>query len=214
MDRNGFDTFWMAEHHFQREGYEVIPNILMLAVHLAHLTEAASRFGCGFNIAPMWHPLRLAEDYATADILTSGRVVFGVGRGYHTREVEVVRRADARPGRQPRAVRGAGRDHPQGASTSGRSRTRASTTRSRRACPTAATSSRRSRWCPAAAPAGRVLAADRQRQPARPRLHGQARHQGHHRRRRGGRRRQRAGGRRPGRRRWPATAARPSWAAT
>jgi len=36
----------------------------------------------------MWHPLRLAEDYATADILTGGRVTFGVGRGYHTREVE------------------------------------------------------------------------------------------------------------------------------
>ena len=36
----------------------------------------------------MWHPLRLAEDYAPADILTGGRVVFGVGRGYHTREVE------------------------------------------------------------------------------------------------------------------------------
>jgi len=36
----------------------------------------------------MWHPLRLAEDYATADILTGGRIVFGVGRGYHTREVE------------------------------------------------------------------------------------------------------------------------------
>ena len=33
-------------------------------------------------------PLRLAEDYATADILTGGRVVFGVGRGYHTREIE------------------------------------------------------------------------------------------------------------------------------
>jgi alkanesulfonate monooxygenase SsuD/methylene tetrahydromethanopterin reductase-like flavin-dependent oxidoreductase (luciferase family) len=59
----------------------------MLAVHLAHLTERL-KFGCGFNIAPMWHPLRLAEDYATADILTGGRVIFGVGRGYHTREVE------------------------------------------------------------------------------------------------------------------------------
>src|SRR3954451_23717325 len=87
MDRNGYDTFWMAEHHFQREGYEVIPNILMLAVHLAHLTERI-KFGCGFNIAPMWHPLRLAEDFATADYLTGGRVVFGIGRGYHTREVE------------------------------------------------------------------------------------------------------------------------------
>ena len=87
MDRLGFDTLWLAEHHFQREGYECIPNILMLAVHLAHMTDHL-RFGCGFNIAPMWHPLRLAEDYAVADVLTQGRVRFGVGRGYHTREVE------------------------------------------------------------------------------------------------------------------------------
>ncbi len=36
----------------------------------------------------MWHPLRLAEDYAMADVLTGGRVIFGVARGYHTREVE------------------------------------------------------------------------------------------------------------------------------
>ena len=87
MDREGYDTFWMAEHHFQREGYECIPNILMLSVHLAHVTEGI-KLGCAFNIAPMWHPLRLAEDFATADILTEGRVIFGVGRGYHTREVE------------------------------------------------------------------------------------------------------------------------------
>jgi alkanesulfonate monooxygenase SsuD/methylene tetrahydromethanopterin reductase-like flavin-dependent oxidoreductase (luciferase family) len=87
MDRTGYDVMWLAEHHFQREGYECIPNILMLAVHLAHLTKRI-KFGCGFNIVPMWHPLRLAEDYATADILTGGRVLFGVGRGYHTREVE------------------------------------------------------------------------------------------------------------------------------
>jgi hypothetical protein len=87
MDVLGFDTLWLAEHHFQHEGYECIPNLLMLAVHLAHVTKSL-RIGCGFNIAPMWHPLRLAEDYAVADILTKGRTVFGVGRGYHTREVE------------------------------------------------------------------------------------------------------------------------------
>src|ERR1700722_2310553 len=87
MDPLGFDTLWLAEHHFQYEGYEAIPNLLMVAVHLAHLTEKL-KIGCGFNIAPMWHPLRLAEDYAVADILTKGRTVFGVGRGYHTREVE------------------------------------------------------------------------------------------------------------------------------
>src|SRR5207253_989558 len=86
--RTGYDTFWLAEHHFQREGYESIPNILMLALHLCHITRSI-KIGCGFNIAPMWHPLRMAEDYATADWLTGGRVIFGVGRGYHTREVEV-----------------------------------------------------------------------------------------------------------------------------
>jgi alkanesulfonate monooxygenase SsuD/methylene tetrahydromethanopterin reductase-like flavin-dependent oxidoreductase (luciferase family) len=87
MDRLGYSAFWMAEHHFQREGYECIPNVLMAALHLAHVTKNI-KLGCGFNITPMWHPLRLAEDYATADILTGGRVIFGVGRGYHTREVE------------------------------------------------------------------------------------------------------------------------------
>src|SRR4051794_31282482 len=87
MDSLGFDTLWLAEHHFQHEGYECIPNDLMLAVHLAHVTKQI-KIGCAFNIAPMWHPLRLAEDYATADILTGGRTIFGVGRGYHTREVE------------------------------------------------------------------------------------------------------------------------------
>ena len=87
MDRLGYDTLWLAEHHFQSEGYECIPNILLLSVHLAHLTTRL-KLGCAFNIAPMWHPLRLAEDFATTDILTNGRVAFGVGRGYHTREVE------------------------------------------------------------------------------------------------------------------------------
>lgn len=89
MDELGYDILWMAEHHFQPEGYECIPNLLMLSLHLAHVTERL-RFGCGFNITPMWHPLRLAEDFATVDILTKGRVVFGVGRGYHTREVETL----------------------------------------------------------------------------------------------------------------------------
>jgi len=87
MDELGYDTLWLAEHHFQHEGYECLPNILMCAVHLTHVTKRL-KIGCGFNITPMWHPLRLAEDYATADILTRGRTVFGVGRGYHTREVE------------------------------------------------------------------------------------------------------------------------------
>ena len=87
MDGLGYDTFWMAEHHFQPEGTECIPNLLMMAMHLAGITKTI-KIGCGFNVVPMWHPLRLAEDYATAEILTRGRVIFGVARGYHTREVE------------------------------------------------------------------------------------------------------------------------------
>ena len=89
MDRVGYDTFWAAEHRFQREGYECIPNLLMLFVHLSHITKNL-KFGCGFNIAPMWHPLRLAEDFAVADHLTDGRIIFGVGRGYHSRENETL----------------------------------------------------------------------------------------------------------------------------
>jgi alkanesulfonate monooxygenase SsuD/methylene tetrahydromethanopterin reductase-like flavin-dependent oxidoreductase (luciferase family) len=96
MDGLGFDTLWLAEHHFQREGYECIPNIVLLATHLAARTERL-RFGCGFNILPMWHPLRLAEDYAMADILTGGRVRLGIGRGYHSRELECLRPPNAGP---------------------------------------------------------------------------------------------------------------------
>ncbi len=86
-DTLGYETLWLAEHHFQHEGWECIPNIPMLAVDLAHRTKRV-KIGCAFNVVPAWHPLRLAEDYATADILTKGRIVFGVGRGYHSREVE------------------------------------------------------------------------------------------------------------------------------
>ncbi len=87
MDELGYYCLWTAEHHFQREGYEVFPNLILLSTWLATQTRQL-KFGCAFNILPMWHPLRLAEDYAVADIVTGGRVILGVGRGYHTREVE------------------------------------------------------------------------------------------------------------------------------
>ena len=87
MDDLDFYAMWMAEHHFQIEGYECIPNLILLGTHLASQTKKL-KLGCAFNIVPMWHPMRLAEDYAMADILTNGRVIFGVGRGYHSREVE------------------------------------------------------------------------------------------------------------------------------
>ncbi len=87
MDELGYYALWTAEHHFQREGYEVFPNLIQLSLWLATQTSRL-KLGCAFNILPMWHPVRLAEDYAMADIVTDGRVIMGVGRGYHTREVE------------------------------------------------------------------------------------------------------------------------------
>ncbi len=87
MDERGFYALWTAEHHFQREGYECLPNLILLGTYLATQTKQL-KFGCAFNVAPMWHPIRLAEDYAVADYLTNGRIIFGVGRGYHSREVE------------------------------------------------------------------------------------------------------------------------------
>ena len=87
MDELDYYCLWTAEHHFQREGYECFPNLILLGVHLAGLTKRL-KFGGAFNVVPMWHPLRLAEDFAMADILTGGRLIFGVGRGYHSREVE------------------------------------------------------------------------------------------------------------------------------
>src|SRR5262249_59558509 len=71
MDELGYYAIWLAEHHFQHEGYECLPNLLMSAVHLAHVTKRI-KIGCGFNITPMWHPLRLAPDHSAPALLTPG----------------------------------------------------------------------------------------------------------------------------------------------
>jgi alkanesulfonate monooxygenase SsuD/methylene tetrahydromethanopterin reductase-like flavin-dependent oxidoreductase (luciferase family) len=88
-DELGYDTLWLTEHHFQHEGYEVTPNLILFGLHLAGLTRRL-RFGQAFNVVPSWHPLRLAEDFATADILSGGRMVFGVGRGTVPRESQTL----------------------------------------------------------------------------------------------------------------------------
>ena len=69
MDELGYYCLWTAEHHFQKEGYEVLPNLVQLSLWLATQTQRL-KLGCAFNILPMWHPVRLAEDYAMADIVT------------------------------------------------------------------------------------------------------------------------------------------------
>ncbi len=86
-DRLGFDSFWLTEHHFQFEGYEVVPNGVLLGSILAERTEAI-RIGMLFNILGQWHPLKLAEDFATLHNISGGRGVLGVGRGTVPREAE------------------------------------------------------------------------------------------------------------------------------
>ncbi|MEO1061255.1 MAG: LLM class flavin-dependent oxidoreductase [Actinomycetota bacterium] len=87
MDRLGYDTMWLTEHHFQYEGYEVTPNLILFGLHLAKETERL-RLGQMFNVVPQWHPLRLAEDAAMMQILTGDRMQFGVGRGTVPREAQ------------------------------------------------------------------------------------------------------------------------------
>src|SRR5438067_2264046 len=86
-DRLNFDSLWLAEHHFQYEGYEVVPNAILMAAFLAERTKAL-RFGAMFNVLPQWHPLRFAEDFALADVMTGGRMICGIGRGTVPREAE------------------------------------------------------------------------------------------------------------------------------
>jgi alkanesulfonate monooxygenase SsuD/methylene tetrahydromethanopterin reductase-like flavin-dependent oxidoreductase (luciferase family) len=88
-DKAGIHCMWFTEHHFQYEGYEVTPNLILFGLAMTRHTENI-RFGQMFNVVPQWHPLRLAEDFAMADILTGGRMEFGVGRGTVPREAEAL----------------------------------------------------------------------------------------------------------------------------
>ena len=85
-EQAGFDSFWTTEHHFQYEGYEVIPNGIQLSTWIAARTNRI-RLGTMFNVVPQWHPLRLAEDFAVLHNLSGGRGILGVGRGTVPREV-------------------------------------------------------------------------------------------------------------------------------
>ena len=85
-DRLGYDSFWTTEHHFQHEGYEVVPNGIQLSTWIAARTTNV-RLGTMFNVVPQWNPLRLAEDFSTLHNLSGGRAILGVGRGTVPREV-------------------------------------------------------------------------------------------------------------------------------
>ncbi len=75
----GFDTVWLAEVHFAPR-FSVIPAPLMLLAAIAERTTRI-RLGMAVNLMPLHHPIRLAEEVATLDVLSGGRVEFGAGRG-------------------------------------------------------------------------------------------------------------------------------------
>jgi alkanesulfonate monooxygenase SsuD/methylene tetrahydromethanopterin reductase-like flavin-dependent oxidoreductase (luciferase family) len=82
-DALGFDSFWVAEHHFHEYGAIPRPPVWMAAA--AQRTRRI-RLGAGVVVLPFDNPLRSAEDYAMVDILSAGRLNLGVGSGYLSHE--------------------------------------------------------------------------------------------------------------------------------
>jgi alkanesulfonate monooxygenase SsuD/methylene tetrahydromethanopterin reductase-like flavin-dependent oxidoreductase (luciferase family) len=75
----GFDSCMITEHHQQPDGY--FPNPLMVAAGIARETTTL-KVGTCVALAPLYNPVRLAEDTALLDVLSGGRLQLGVGAGY------------------------------------------------------------------------------------------------------------------------------------
>lgn len=78
-DRLGYDTAWLAELHFVPE-FSVMSSPLTVAAAAAQRTKRI-RLGIAVSLLPLSDPIRTAEEAATVDILSDGRLMFGVGRG-------------------------------------------------------------------------------------------------------------------------------------
>jgi alkanesulfonate monooxygenase SsuD/methylene tetrahydromethanopterin reductase-like flavin-dependent oxidoreductase (luciferase family) len=76
----GFHAMWLAELHFHRR-FSILSAPLLTAAAAAQRTEHL-RVGIAVNLLPLHHPLRLAEEGAVLDVLSRGRLDFGVGRGH------------------------------------------------------------------------------------------------------------------------------------
>jgi alkanesulfonate monooxygenase SsuD/methylene tetrahydromethanopterin reductase-like flavin-dependent oxidoreductase (luciferase family) len=82
-DALGYDTFWVAEHHFHE--YGVVPNPAVMLSSLAQRTRRL-RLGTAISILTFHNPLTVAESYAMVDVLSGGRLIYGVGSGYLSHE--------------------------------------------------------------------------------------------------------------------------------
>ena len=74
----GFDSVWIAEHHSSR--YGIFPSLMPLVTYVAARTKTI-RIGTGVSVLPFHNPILLAEESAMMDVLSNGRLEFGVGRG-------------------------------------------------------------------------------------------------------------------------------------
>ena len=84
-DQNNWDSIWYTEHHFNHEGMESCTNPLMMCADAAARTKNI-RLGQACNTITFHNPIRLAEDIATLDQMSKGRVEIGIGRGVYGRE--------------------------------------------------------------------------------------------------------------------------------
>ncbi|MFF5225692.1 LLM class flavin-dependent oxidoreductase [Dactylosporangium sp. NPDC000521] len=82
-DELGFDSIWLAEHHFSK--YGILGSPINFGMAVAERTKRIT-IGTAVLVLPLHHPLRLAEDIAALDVLSGGRVSIGVGRGYQPSE--------------------------------------------------------------------------------------------------------------------------------
>jgi alkanesulfonate monooxygenase SsuD/methylene tetrahydromethanopterin reductase-like flavin-dependent oxidoreductase (luciferase family) len=83
VDQMGYDSIWITEHHFAEDGYTPSPITLLAAI--AARTKNV-RLSTDIMILPLYHAVRLAEDVATVDILSRGRMMLGMGMGYRDEE--------------------------------------------------------------------------------------------------------------------------------
>jgi alkanesulfonate monooxygenase SsuD/methylene tetrahydromethanopterin reductase-like flavin-dependent oxidoreductase (luciferase family) len=81
----GFDSVWIAEHAFSEHSTLSSPHTLLAAI--AARTHQV-KVGVACSIVPWYHPLRLAQDLATLDIISEGRLIVAAGRGYQKQEFD------------------------------------------------------------------------------------------------------------------------------